>query len=32
MPRITFGFIIVALILYVVGARWPGLAQKIGLA
>lgn len=32
MPRITFGFIIVAVILYVVGARYPGLARKIGAA
>jgi hypothetical protein len=32
MPRITIGFIVVALILYVVGARYPMLAQRVGLA
>jgi len=32
MPRITVGLIIFALIFYFVGARWPMLAQKVGLA
>jgi hypothetical protein len=32
MPRITFGLIIVAVIFYVVGAKWPMLAQKAGIA
>lgn len=32
MPRITLGFIIMALIFYFVGAKWPMLAQKVGLA
>jgi hypothetical protein len=32
MPRITFGLIIVALIFYFVGAKWPMLAQKVGVA
>lgn len=29
IPRITFGLIIVVLIAYVVGAKFPGLAMKI---
>lgn len=32
MPRITFGLILFALIFYMVGARWPILAQKAGVA
>jgi hypothetical protein len=32
MPRITFGVIVIALIFYIVGAKWPMLAQKIGIA
>jgi hypothetical protein len=32
MPRITIGLIIVALVFYFVGAKWPGLAQKAGIA
>ena len=32
MPRITFGFILMALIFYFIGAKWPMLAQKVGLA
>jgi hypothetical protein len=32
IPRITLGLIIVVLIAYVAGARWPALAQKIGAA
>ena len=32
MPRITFGLIIILLIGYFIGAKWPMLAQKIGLA
>lgn len=32
MPRITFGVIVIAIIFYVVGAKWPGAAQKIGIA
>lgn len=31
MPRITMGFIILALIFYFVGAKWPMLAQKVGV-
>jgi hypothetical protein len=32
MPQITVGFIIVAVVIYIVGARYPQLAQKIGAA
>lgn len=32
MPRITIGFVILVLIAYVIGAKWPMLAQKVGLA
>lgn len=32
MPRFTIVTIILLLIVYVVGARYPGLAQKIGAA
>ncbi len=31
MPRITIGFIILALVFYMIGAKWPMLAQKVGL-
>jgi len=32
MPRITLGLLIFAAIFYVIGARWPMLAQKVGIA
>jgi hypothetical protein len=32
MPRITIGLIIFAVIFYIVGAKWPMLAQKVGIA
>ena len=32
MPRITIGVIVLALVFYIVGAKWPMLAQKIGVA
>ena len=32
MPRFTLGFIVVVIIAYVVGAKWPMLAQKVGIA
>lgn len=32
IPRITLGLIVVVIIAYIVGARWPGLAAKFGLA
>jgi hypothetical protein len=30
--RIGLGFIIVVLVAYMVGAKWPMLAQKVGVA
>lgn len=32
MPRLSLFFLAVLLIAYIVGARYPGLAQKIGAA
>lgn len=32
IPRITISFLIFILIAYVAGAKWPMLAQKVGLA
>lgn len=32
IPRITFGVVVLILIAYVAGARWPSLANKVGLA
>jgi hypothetical protein len=32
IPRITLGLIIVVIVAYVLGARYPGLAAKVGLA
>ena len=32
MPRFSIAFIIVLLIVYIIGARYPVLAQKIGAA
>jgi hypothetical protein len=32
MPRIGLGLIIFALVFYFIGAKWPMLAQKVGLA
>ena len=29
--RLSLGFVIFALIFYMVGAKWPILAQKVGL-
>lgn len=31
-PSFSIGLLIVLVVAYVVGARWPMLAQKIGLA
>lgn len=31
-PHTLIGFLIVAVVIYIVGARWPMLAQKVGLA
>lgn len=32
MPRFSIALIIVLAVVYIVGARYPGLAQKIGAA
>jgi hypothetical protein len=32
IPRITISFVIFIAIAYIVGARYPGLATKVGLA
>lgn len=31
MPRIGLGLIVFALAFYFIGAKWPMLAQKVGL-
>jgi hypothetical protein len=30
--RFSIGFIVVIVIAYIVGAKWPMLAQKVGIA
>ena len=32
MPRITLMLILIVVGVYIIGARWPMLAQKVGLA
>lgn len=32
IPRITFGLLIVIILAYTAGAKWPMLAQKVGIA
>lgn len=32
IPRLTIGTIILIVVIYIVGARYPALAQKIGVA
>lgn len=32
LPRITIGLIVVVIVAYIVGARYPGLAARFGLA
>jgi hypothetical protein len=32
MPHITIGVVILLIVAYIIGARWPGLAQRIGAA
>lgn len=32
LPRITIGLIVVVIVAYIAGARWPGLAARFGLA
>jgi hypothetical protein len=31
-PSLTLGLIIIVIVAYIVGARWPMLAQKVGIA
>lgn len=30
--KLTFGLVVIVALAYVVGARYPGLAQKVGIA
>jgi hypothetical protein len=32
IPRLSIGVIVLVLVAYIVGAKWPVLAQKIGIA
>lgn len=32
MRKIHLGLVVIVLIAYVVGAKWPGLAKKVGIA
>lgn len=32
LPRISIGLIIVVAVVYIIGAKYPGLAQRIGFA
>jgi hypothetical protein len=32
IPRLSIGVIVLILIAYVIGAKWPMLAQKVGVA
>lgn len=32
IPRITIGLVVIVLLAYVAGARYPGIASKFGLA
>ena len=32
IPRITFGLLVVIILSYIAGAKWPMLAQKVGIA
>lgn len=32
MPRLSLMFIATILVAYVIGAKWPVLAQKVGIA
>lgn len=32
IPRITLGLVIIVIIAYIAGARWPALATRFGLA
>lgn len=32
IPRLTLGLIVVIVLAYVLGAKFPGLAQRVGIA
>lgn len=32
LPRITMSVVVVAIIFYLVGAKWPALASRVGIA
>lgn len=32
IPRLTIGTIVLVLVVYIIGAKYPGLAQKVGIA
>jgi hypothetical protein len=32
MPRITLMLLVILIVAYIVGAKWPGLAQRFGIA
>lgn len=32
LPRLTLGMILVIIVAYLAGAKWPGLARMIGIA
>lgn len=32
LPRLSIGIIVLVLVAYVIGAKWPALAQRVGLA
>lgn len=32
IPRLTIGLVIVVILAYIAGARWPGFAAKVGVA
>jgi hypothetical protein len=32
IPRLTIGLVVVVIVAYIVGAKYPQLAQKVGIA
>lgn len=32
LPKITIGLVVVVIIAYIAGAKWPGLANRVGIA
>ncbi len=32
IPRISFGVIVIAIVFYLIGARYPAIAARVGLA